>query len=123
MQELSPQPPQHTQPDGTAPPFRIDLQLHQILYKQPAAKPTSEPERELLTLPEPVYPQRAAGYKMVNPKQHMDDMLKLMRGEVPPWNCRAGQNSLNHPHRRNTCALLPHVFRNTRLGSCRRPQV
>ena len=34
------------------------------------------------------------GYKMVNPIQHMEDMKKLMRGEVPPWQCRAGQNSL-----------------------------
>ncbi|MGI9105223.1 MAG: radical SAM protein [Pyrinomonadaceae bacterium] len=39
--------------------------------------------------------KRAQGYKMVNPIQHMEDMKKLMRGEVPPpWNCRAGQNSL-----------------------------
>ena len=34
------------------------------------------------------------GYKMVNPIQHMEDMKMLMRGEVPPWRCRAGQNSL-----------------------------
>ena len=34
------------------------------------------------------------GYKMVNPIQHMQDMKLLMRGQVPPWQCRAGQNSL-----------------------------
>ena len=34
------------------------------------------------------------GYKMANPVQHMEDMKLLMRGEVPPWDCRAGQNSL-----------------------------
>jgi MoaA/NifB/PqqE/SkfB family radical SAM enzyme len=34
------------------------------------------------------------GYKMVNPIQHMEDMKTLMRGEAPPWQCRAGQNSL-----------------------------
>jgi len=34
------------------------------------------------------------GYKMVNPIQHMEDMKLLMRGQVPPWQCRAGQNSL-----------------------------
>lgn len=34
------------------------------------------------------------GYKMVNPIQHMEDMKKLMRGEVTAWQCRAGQNSL-----------------------------
>jgi MoaA/NifB/PqqE/SkfB family radical SAM enzyme len=45
-------------------------------------------------LMEYLHEKRAAGYKMVNPKQHMDDMLKLMRGEIEPWNCRAGQNSL-----------------------------
>jgi MoaA/NifB/PqqE/SkfB family radical SAM enzyme len=34
------------------------------------------------------------GYQMVNPVQHMEDMKLLMRGEAPPWQCRAGQNSL-----------------------------
>jgi len=34
------------------------------------------------------------GYKMANPQQHMEDMKLLMRGAVPPWDCRAGQNSL-----------------------------
>jgi MoaA/NifB/PqqE/SkfB family radical SAM enzyme len=38
--------------------------------------------------------KRAQGYKMANPKQHMEDMKTLMRGEVPAWDCRAGQNSL-----------------------------
>jgi len=34
------------------------------------------------------------GYKMANPVQHMEDMKLLMRGAGPPWDCRAGQNSL-----------------------------
>lgn len=34
------------------------------------------------------------GYKMANPIQHMEDMKQLMRGAVPPWDCRAGMNSL-----------------------------
>jgi len=34
------------------------------------------------------------GYKMANQSKHMQDMKQLMRGEVPPWKCRAGQNSL-----------------------------
>lgn len=38
--------------------------------------------------------KRRQGYKMVNPVQHMEDMKMLMRGAVPPWQCRAGQNSL-----------------------------
>jgi len=38
--------------------------------------------------------KRKQGYKMVNPIQHMEDMKTLMRGEVPAWQCRAGQNSL-----------------------------
>ena len=38
--------------------------------------------------------KRSQGYKMANPSQHMEDMKLLMRGEVPPWQCRAGQNSL-----------------------------
>ena len=31
---------------------------------------------------------------MVNQSKHMQDMKDLMRGAVPPWKCRAGQNSL-----------------------------
>lgn len=38
--------------------------------------------------------KRRQGYKMVNPVQHLEDMKKLMRGEIKPWQCRAGQNSL-----------------------------
>ena len=34
------------------------------------------------------------GYKMPNPIDHLEKMKLLMRGEVPPWNCRAGQNSM-----------------------------
>ncbi len=34
------------------------------------------------------------GYRYVNPRQHLRDMKRLMRGEVDPWRCRAGENSL-----------------------------
>lgn len=34
------------------------------------------------------------GYKMANPVDHLEKMKMLMRGDVPPWDCRAGQNSL-----------------------------
>jgi MoaA/NifB/PqqE/SkfB family radical SAM enzyme len=34
------------------------------------------------------------GYKVANPIQHMYEMKKLMRGDVPVWPCRAGQNNL-----------------------------
>ena len=34
------------------------------------------------------------GYKMANPIQHMIDMKTLLRGKVPQWPCRAGQNNL-----------------------------
>jgi len=34
------------------------------------------------------------GYKMANPIQHMIDMKMLLRGKVPQWPCRAGQNNL-----------------------------
>lgn len=34
------------------------------------------------------------GYKMVNPSNHFGIMKRLMRGEIEPWDCRAGQNSL-----------------------------
>jgi len=35
-----------------------------------------------------------SGYKMVNSVKRLQDMKDFMRGEVKPWNCRAGQNSL-----------------------------
>ena len=35
-----------------------------------------------------------SGYKMVNSVRRLQDMKDFMRGEVEPWNCRAGQNSL-----------------------------
>jgi MoaA/NifB/PqqE/SkfB family radical SAM enzyme len=38
--------------------------------------------------------RRDEGYKIINPKMHIREMRKLMRGEIPPWDCRAGQNSL-----------------------------
>ena len=38
--------------------------------------------------------RRNEGYKMANQSKHMQDMKDLMRGEIPPWKCRAGQNSL-----------------------------
>ncbi|HEY4492111.1 MAG TPA: radical SAM protein, partial [Acidobacteriota bacterium] len=39
--------------------------------------------------------QARTGYiKMANPQQHLRDMKMLMRGEVPVWKCRAGENSL-----------------------------
>ncbi|MGI8555297.1 MAG: radical SAM protein [Pyrinomonadaceae bacterium] len=38
--------------------------------------------------------RRDEGYKIINPKMHIVEMRKLMRGAIPPWDCRAGQNSL-----------------------------
>jgi MoaA/NifB/PqqE/SkfB family radical SAM enzyme len=34
------------------------------------------------------------GYIMVNSKAHLEKMKAFMRGNVDPWQCRAGQNSL-----------------------------
>ncbi|HEY6328772.1 MAG TPA: radical SAM protein, partial [Blastocatellia bacterium] len=34
------------------------------------------------------------GYIMVNSKAHLERMKAFMRGNVDPWQCRAGQNSL-----------------------------
>jgi MoaA/NifB/PqqE/SkfB family radical SAM enzyme len=38
--------------------------------------------------------KHAQGYKMPNPSQHLVKMKQLMRGEVDPWPCRAGQNMM-----------------------------
>jgi MoaA/NifB/PqqE/SkfB family radical SAM enzyme len=35
-----------------------------------------------------------SGYKMVNSVKRLQDMKAFMRGEVEPWNCRAGQNNI-----------------------------
>jgi len=34
------------------------------------------------------------GYKMPNPRQHIEEMKQLMRGRVKSWPCRAGQNMM-----------------------------
>jgi len=34
------------------------------------------------------------GYKMPNPKEQLANMKNMMRGQVKPWPCRAGQNTL-----------------------------
>jgi MoaA/NifB/PqqE/SkfB family radical SAM enzyme len=34
------------------------------------------------------------GYIMVNSKAHLQEMKRFMRGQVAPWQCRAGQNSM-----------------------------
>ncbi len=34
------------------------------------------------------------GYKMVNSIQRLQDMKQFMRGQLPDWNCRAGQNNV-----------------------------
>ena len=34
------------------------------------------------------------GYKMVNSIKRLNDMKDFLRGQVEPWNCRAGQNSI-----------------------------
>ncbi|MFQ5740208.1 MAG: radical SAM protein [Acidobacteriota bacterium] len=41
-----------------------------------------------------VIEKRKQGYKTANPVRHLENMKLLMRGEVEPWSCRAGQNSL-----------------------------
>ena len=35
-----------------------------------------------------------AGYLMPNPKEQLANMKNMMRGQVEPWPCRAGQNTL-----------------------------
>lgn len=77
---------QHTAGAATPPPYRIDAKLHQILYT-PKSRPTLEPTPEPEALPEPVYPQHP------DPKE-MTYSEYQKRGEAPPWQCRAGQNSL-----------------------------
>src|SRR5207247_10424496 len=46
---------QENAPASSAPPFRLDQKLHQILYK-PEPRPVLEPLPEPVALPEPPYP-------------------------------------------------------------------
>jgi MoaA/NifB/PqqE/SkfB family radical SAM enzyme len=41
-----------------------------------------------------VIEKNRSGYQMVNSITRLEDMKAFMRGEVEPWNCRAGQNSI-----------------------------
>src|SRR5216683_2872096 len=56
--------------NGSIPPFRLDVQLHELLNKPPE-RPTlmSVPSAQPLTLPEPVFPQR--------PELLTDEELKI----------------------------------------------
>lgn len=38
--------------------------------------------------------KKRAGYRMVDSVQRLEEMRAFMRGQVEPWGCRAGQNSL-----------------------------
>ena len=67
----------------TPPPFRLDVQLHDLLKRSPAPRPLLQ-SRELQKFPQPVFPQHP----------ELMDMKDFLRGKVEPWNCRAGQNSL-----------------------------
>ena len=49
---------------ATPPPFRIDPQLHQILYKRPNRVTLEAHPEEVL--PEPPYPQRANATEMTH---------------------------------------------------------
>lgn len=35
-----------------------------------------------------------SGYKMANPIDQLQNMKRMMRGDIDPWNCRAGHNTL-----------------------------
>ncbi|HTS58203.1 MAG TPA: hypothetical protein VMH03_11680, partial [Terriglobales bacterium] len=49
----------HEQEESQAPPpFRLDVQLHDLLTKAPAPKPTLLAPRGDVKFPEPVFPQR-----------------------------------------------------------------
>jgi len=39
------------------PPFRLDVQIHELLTKSPAPRPVLLPDSERTTLPDPVFPQ------------------------------------------------------------------
>jgi hypothetical protein len=38
--------------------------------------------------------KRGAGYTMTNSVERLAQMKDFMKGELEPWNCRAGQNTL-----------------------------
>ncbi|MDH4226967.1 MAG: radical SAM protein [Deltaproteobacteria bacterium] len=38
--------------------------------------------------------RQKSGWAMVNPPEHFNVLKKRMRGSIPPWDCRAGQNGL-----------------------------
>src|SRR5712671_185916 len=62
--------------NGSIPPFRLDVQLHELLNKPPE-RPTlmSVPSAQPLTLPEPVFPQR--------PELLTDEELKIDKHGSP----------------------------------------
>src|SRR4029079_3976218 len=76
MDKLTGEQQQNSVPATAAAPFRIDQQLHQILYKEPA-RSRLEPKPEEL-LPEPVFPQHP------NPTEMTRREYKTLGG-LRPW--------------------------------------
>ena len=83
---------QNQVPNGRpAQPFRMDVELHELLTK-PAGKPPAQraPKaqgEELLTLPEPVYPQcpRGEGEELSEKAYHRMNAIRGLKGWAVPY--------------------------------------
>src|SRR5262249_13174257 len=81
---------QNLQTGTNAPSFRIDQQLHQILYKAPV-RPKLEPNPEE-TLPEPPYPQHPNPKEMTKSEYQKMNAVRNWKTWGPPyfktrWHC------------------------------------
>src|ERR1700750_29115 len=100
MKELQEQPKSES---AGAPPFRIDAKLHQILYTKPASRTTLEPERELQTLPEPVFPQKTDEKEMTQSEYQKHNALRTWRSWGAPY-------FKSRWHRNELRPIIPYLF-------------
>jgi MoaA/NifB/PqqE/SkfB family radical SAM enzyme len=72
----------YTHDEDAPPSFRLDVQLHELLTKAPAPRPTLMPTSTPKTLPEPVFPQFP---ELLQQDDHYEEMLDRARRGKRPW--------------------------------------
>jgi MoaA/NifB/PqqE/SkfB family radical SAM enzyme len=73
----------YTHDEDAPPSFRLDVQLHDLLTKAPAPRPSLMPASTPTTLPEPVFPQYP---ELMQQDDHYEEMLEKARIGKRPWN-------------------------------------
>src|ERR687894_402602 len=87
---------------ATAPPFRLDAKLHQILYK-PESRPVLEPLPEPEVLPEPPYPIHP------DPKEMTKSEYQKLNA-IRTWKTWGSPYFKSRWHSKELRPLIPYLF-------------